>query len=200
MKLMYTKASPFARKVRASIIELGLQDEVELCEVTQVTVPTNYIPELSKENPLGKVPVLILSDGRRIADSIVIAEYLDARAGHRLFPTGEARWSALTLQAQADGIMEAGVACRLEGLRPENLRWPDWREAHQRKVIQAIDAIEADPSYLDTDFHIGQLSLACAVEWIAFREVYKDAKVGRPRLAAWLDRVSERPSLKSTRP
>jgi glutathione S-transferase len=200
MKLFYTTASPFSRKVRASIVELGLQDEIELSEITQPTVPTNYIPELSRENPLGKVPVLVLSDGQRIADSIVIAEYLDARGGRRLFPTDATRWTALTLQAQADGIIEAGVACRLEGLRPENLRWPDWRDAHVQKIVSALDAIEAEPSYLDAEFHIGQLALVCAIEWIAFRDVYKDAKQGRPRLAAWLDAVSERPSLKSTRP
>lgn len=200
MKLFYTTASPFARKARATIIELGLEDAIELSEITQLTVPTNYIPELSKENPLGKVPVLVLDDGQRIADSIVIAEYLDAQAGPRLFPSDDSRWQALTLQAQADGIIEAGVACRLEGVRPEHLRWPDWREAHERKIASALDAIEAEPSYLDADFHIGQLALVCAVDWIAFRDVYKEVRLNRPRLERWLDAVSERPSLKLTRP
>jgi len=200
MKLFYTKASPFARKARASIIELGFEEEVELCEITQLTVPTNFIPELTKENPLGKVPVLVLDDGSHIADSIVIAEYFDSLAGPRLFPQDASRWRALTLQAQADGIMEAGVVCRLEGIRPEHLQWQEWRDAHKRKIISALDAIEADPSYLEPNFHIGHLALVCAIEWIEFRGVYHETKEGRPNLPAWFDEVTERASLRLTRP
>lgn len=200
MKLFYTTASPFSRKVRAAIIELGLQGEVELSEITQLTVPTNFIAELSQQNPLGKVPVLVLDDGRRVADSIVIAEYLNALADGDLFPQGDDRWDVLTLQAQADGIIEAAIACRLEGVRPEPLRWPDWVSAHERKVTTALDAIEAEPACLEAGFNIGQLTLACAIEWMAFRNVYHEARSGRPRLSQWLDRVSERRSLVETRP
>jgi glutathione S-transferase len=119
MKLHYTKPSPYARKVIATARELGIFSQLELIEVTTPTVPTNANPALAAENPLVKVPVLEMDGGERLYDSVVIAEYLDAVAGGRLFPKDEPlRWHALKLHALADGAMDAGVLVRLESLRP----------------------------------------------------------------------------------
>ena len=200
MKLFYTRPSPYARKARAAALELGLEDRVELVEVTTLTHPTNNIPELQRENPLQKVPVLIAEDGQRLFDSVVIAEYLDGLAGGTLFPKDERRWPSLKLHALAQGIMDAGVAVRLETLRPEDKRWNDWIEAHLRKVTNGLDAVDAEPHLLDGPVNIGHLALACAIEWLAFRTVYSESEEGRPRLAAWFADVRERPSLIATRP
>lgn len=200
MKLFYTSASPFARKARAAAAEAGVERDVEDVEITQMTVPTNHIPELSRENPLGKVPVLQLGDGRRIVDSAVIAEYFDSIGSGILFPRDDMRWTALTLHALADGIIEAGIACRLEGMRPEAIRWSDWVDAHRGKLVAALDAIENDGGLLSGPFNIGQLALVCAIEWIAFRDVYHDSFAGRPALADWYGKVRGRPSLRATMP
>jgi glutathione S-transferase len=200
MKLFYTRPSPYARKARAAVLELGLENRVEFVEVTTLTHPTNRIPDLQRENPLQKVPVLVAEDGRRLFDSVVIAEYLDAVAGGALFPKNERRWPSLKLHALGQGIMDAGVAVRLEMLRTEDKRWDDWIEAHLRKVLSGLDAVENEPDLLDGPFHIGHLALACAIEWLAFRNVYGRSEEGRPRLAAWYAGVRERPSLVSTRP
>lgn len=200
MRLLYSKVSPFARKVRVAAIELGVYDDLNLVEITEPTVPTNYIPELSVENPIGKVPVLVLGDGTTILDSNVIVEFLNDSVGGRLHGVGQGRWQALTLQALANGIIEAGIACRLEGLRPEGLRWSAWSTAHHRKLVAALDLIEARPGQLDGEFTCGQISLACAIEWLVFRGIYVDACAERPRLSAWLERVKERASLANTRP
>jgi len=201
VKLFYTRPSPYARKARAAAHELGLAERIEFVEVTTLTHPTSRIPELQRENPLQKVPVLVADDGRRIFDSGVIAEYLDQLAGGgRLFPRNSGRWPALTLHALAQGITDAGVAVRLESLREEPKRWDEWIDAHLRKVIAGLDAVEADPVWLEADFNIGHISLVCGIEWLAFREIYSRPGDGRPRLAAWLAEVSERPSLVATRP
>nr|WP_295372891.1 glutathione S-transferase family protein [uncultured Sphingosinicella sp.] len=200
MKLFYTRPSPYARKARAAALELGLEDRVELVEVTTLTHPTNNIPELLRENPLQKVPVLIAEDRQRLFDSVVIAEYLDALAGGTLFPKDGRRWPSLKLHALAQGIMDAGVAVRLESLRPEDKRWDNWMEAHLRKVTNGLDAVDAEPDLLDGPFNVGHLALACAIEWLAFRTVYSESEEGRPRLAAWFADVRERPSLIATRP
>ncbi len=200
MKLLYTRPSPYARKARAAALELGLADRVQLVEVTTLTHPTSTIAELQRENPLQKVPVLVADDGQRIFDSTVIAEYLDTLAGGSLFPKNERRWPSLTLHALAQGIMDAGVAVRLESLRTDDKRWDEWIEAHLRKVKNGLDAIEAQPDLLSGHVHIGHLALVCAIEWLTFRNVYSEAGQGRPRLAAWLAGVRERPSLAATRP
>ena len=200
MKLFYTRPSPYARKARAAAIELGLEDRIEFVEVTTLTHPTSNIPELRRENPLQKVPVLVADDGQRLFDSVVIAEYLDDLAGGSLFPKDARRWPSLRLHALAQGIIDAGVAVRLESLRTEDKRWDEWIEAHVRKIVSGLDAIEAEPELLAGPLDIGQLTLACAIEWLAFRNVYSESEEGRPRLAAWYQTVRERPSLLATRP
>jgi glutathione S-transferase len=202
MKLHYTRPSPYARKTIVVAHELRLIEQVELVEITVPTIPTNPNPELARENPLVKVPVLVLDSGERLLDSIVIAEYLDSLSpGPRVFPaSGSARWRALKLHALADGIMDAGVLVRLEGLRPEQHRWPTWVTAQHGKVLGALDYIESDPAILEGEFHIGHIALVCALEWIVFRDVHRDWPIGHPRLAAWYEQIRDRPSLIATRP
>lgn len=200
MKLFYTRPSPYARKARAAAFELGLENRIEFVEVTTLTHPTSNIPELQRENPLQKVPVLVAENGERLFDSVVIAEYLDALAGGTLFPKDERRWPSLKLHALAQGIMDAGIAVRLESLRTEDRRWDEWIEAHLRKVRNGLDVVEAEADLLAGPFHIGHLALACAIEWLAFRDVYAESEKGRPHLAAWFATVRERPSLIATRP
>jgi glutathione S-transferase len=200
MKLLYTRPSPYARKARAAALELGLEGRIDFIEVTTLTHPTSHIPELQRENPLQKVPTLVTDDRERLFDSIVIVEYLDALAGGALFPKDERRWPSLKLHALAQGIIDAGVAVRLESLRAEDKRWDEWIEAHLRKVRNGLDAVEAEPELISGPFHIGHLTLACAIEWLAFRGVYSASEEGRPRLSAWYRAVRERSSLVATRP
>jgi len=58
MKLSFSPASPFARKVRIAAIELGLIDKIEF--VPAAVVPGQPNDEYSHINPLKKLPALIL--------------------------------------------------------------------------------------------------------------------------------------------
>src|ERR1700721_3524583 len=79
MKLSFSPASPFARKVRIAAIELGLIDKIECTPAT--VAPGTPNDEYSRITPLKKLPVLILDNGDVILDSYVIVDYLDALAG-----------------------------------------------------------------------------------------------------------------------
>ncbi len=86
-------------------------------------------PAFYDENPLGKIPVLVLDDGTTIYDSPVILDYLDHLAGGGvLIPTETAaRFAALKLQALADGLMDAALLQVYEvRFRPEARRHPEW--------------------------------------------------------------------------
>src|SRR5436305_14712354 len=72
MKLSFSPASPFARKVRIAAIELGLIDKIEF--ISQTVVPAQPNEEYSRITPLKKLPVLILDNGDVIRDSYVIVE------------------------------------------------------------------------------------------------------------------------------
>src|SRR5215813_1681367 len=101
MKLRYSPASPYVRKCLALAHEAGLAGRIERVP----TVTADPASGLAKDNPLGKVPALVLEDGQAIFDSPVICEYLDSlHDGPKLFPpAGAARWTALRHQALADG-------------------------------------------------------------------------------------------------
>ena len=89
MKLMYAPASPFARKVRASAIELGLGDAIELV-LTMVAPGSPNEAYARNYNPLRKIPALELEDSTVLYDSTVICEYLDAPAdGGGIIPSGD---------------------------------------------------------------------------------------------------------------
>ena len=88
MKLTFSPASPFARKVRIAAIETGLVDKIEFVPAT--VAPGQANEEYSKITPLKKLPVLILDNGDVILDSYVIVEYLDELAGGRVYTGAQA--------------------------------------------------------------------------------------------------------------
>jgi len=94
MKLHWSPRSPYVRKVMIVAHELGLADRLEIVR-TVVGGITPHL-ELMRENPLGKIPTLVLEDGTILYDSPVICEYLDTlHAGEKLFPAWPERLTAL---------------------------------------------------------------------------------------------------------
>ena len=199
MQLYSNPASPYARKVRVSALELGLAGRIELLEVTQS--PVNPHRELRAHNPLGKIPALMTDTGETLYDSPVICEYLDALAGgDRLFPPpGPARWTALRRQALADGMADAVVLVRYEQIaRPASLLWQDWIEGQFLKVRTALDALEKED--LGGPLDIGTISVACALGYLDLRFPDERWRETHSRLAAWYAAACERPSLAATQP
>ncbi len=198
MKLRYSPLSPFVRKVTVALIETGLEDKVE-------RIPTNvWDPEtdIAEDNPLGKIPALVLDDGGVLYDSAVICEYLDSlHDGDKLFPaSGPARWRALRLQALGDGMSEAGIALLLESRRPGELQFEKWKNRQTAKFLCALDTLEAGMDELGPEFGIGQIAVACFLGWMDFRFSDLGWRTDRPGLADWFEGVSERPSMMQTAP
>lgn len=197
MKLYFSPASPFVRKVRVTAHELGLSEKIEL--TTIALTPVSPHDGVRSRNPLGKIPTLVTDDGAALFDSAVICEYLDALAGgNRIFPApGAARWTALRRQALADGIMDASVLTRYEqAVRPKELRWQDWVDGQLLKIRTALDGLERES--LEGTFDIGTISIACALGYLDLRFASEGWRTSRPRLAAWASAISNRPSLAAT--
>jgi glutathione S-transferase len=198
MKLRYSPASPFVRKVLVQAMETGLDGKIERVP----TATADPASGLSKENPLGKVPSLTTDEGVHLYDSPVICEYLDGlHGGTKMFPAaGAARWTVLRRQALADGMMDAAVARRLESLRPANEQSPSAMAGQRGKVLGGLDALEAEADKLGDKADIGLISIACALGYLDFRFANEDWRSGRPRLTRWFETFSQRPSLQATLP
>ncbi|HSN19120.1 MAG TPA: glutathione S-transferase [Usitatibacter sp.] len=200
MKLYYSATSPFVRKVLVCAHERGLAGGLEL--VTTKVVPSEPNRDYARVTPLMKVPALVRDDGMVLFDSVVICEYLDSMSkGPRLFPAeGDARWRALRLHAAADGILEAAVLARYENfVRPAELRWKAWTDGQLLKVDQALDFLEQNHPDLE-GVTIGTIAVGCALGYLDFRYADRDWRKGRPKLAAWFETISKRPSFEKTVP
>jgi glutathione S-transferase len=188
MILRSSPASPFGRKVRIAISLLGLADKIEVRE-TDLNDPADSI---RVQNPLGKVPALIVDDGIVYYDSRVILEYLDHLAGGgRIIPREpKARFAALRLQALCDGICDASLLQIYEDrYRPAEKRVQSWVDRQAEKVARGLAALEAAPPKLDPVPDVGQIALACV---LGYRDLRFDGswRKDHPRLVAWLDKFT----------
>jgi glutathione S-transferase len=182
MILRYSPASPYARKIRIAAELLGLSDRIRI-EPASTADPND---SLRIQNPLGKIPTLILADGSSLYDSRVIADYLDhLSGGGKLIPADpDKRFVALRLQALGDGVNDAALLIRYEtATRPAALRDPEAIALQQGKIDRALATLEAVPPAGPPD--IGQIALACALGYLDLR--FEGAwRQTHPRLAAWL--------------
>jgi glutathione S-transferase len=208
MKLRSSPPSPFGRKVKIAAHHLGLADRIEIV-VADTTDPSD---DLRRQNPLGKIPCLVLGDGSSIYDSRVILEYLDLLAGGgRIIPPGFARLDALTRQALADGIMDAALLQVYEvRYRPEEHRLASWTDMQAGKVERALAFAEEhcrelggelgrELGEIGGEIDVGDIALACALGYLDLRFA-GTWRASRPRLTAWLDAFAAHvPSFEATR-
>ena len=199
MKLVYSPPSPFVRKVTTLIHHADLSDSIELINVK--TTALSVAEEARAANPLGKIPVMILGDGKAIFDSRVITRYLDEFAGSNLYPQ-EKIYDILTLEALADGIMESAVSITYESkLRPDNEQSPSWMEAQWSKVLHAVKALdEGEFKAMDGEMNMGQIAVACALGYLDFRHDARQWRIGHSNLASWNDKMTKLPALIKTIP
>ncbi|MTI43654.1 glutathione S-transferase [Roseibium hamelinense] len=179
--------SPFGRKIKIALAALGLKDRVTMEEAA--TADPN--DSLRSQNPLGKIPALVLEDGSVLYDSRVISEYIDFLAGgNKIIPLGEARFAALRNQALADGIMDAGILQVYEKrFKPMEYRFPDWQIYQADKIARALAYLEANvPATVasEADLDVGNIAIACALGYLDMR--FEGAwRPDHPKMVAWLE-------------
>lgn len=196
MKLYHSPNSPYARKARVLAIERGISDQIELVEVNTADLDG----PLMKVNPLGKVPALDTGVDGIIHDSPLICEYLDGYTSSAAHAGEVPDLADKLLAATAQGMLDAGYAVRMEKLRPEALQWQEWKDKQFGKINRTLDHLEANPALLPSEPTIGAISVACTLEWLAFRHAEGQWLAKRPKLAKWAHAFSERPSMQSTQP
>ena len=184
MLLRTSGASPFGRKVKMAAMRLGLLERMQLV----ATDTLNPDDPLRADNPLGKIPLLVLDDGRRVYDSRVILECLDHMAGgNKIIPADfDARVKCLTLQALGDGIMDAAILIVYEARhRPAEIHHKPWLDYQRGKVERGIAALAANPPDPKV-FNAGTIAVACALAYLDWRKQV-DWRASHPQLIAWLD-------------
>lgn len=200
LRLYTSPTTPFGRKVMVLILEAGLADQVEIAQATGTPLDSSKMP--LSQNPLGKIPALERGDGPAIYDSRVICRYLDDRAGAGLYPPAPRLWETLTLEATADGMIEAAILMLYEGrLRPEEKRFDGWVEGQWAKIARALDTLEGRwMSHLNGPLDMGQIAIGVALSYLDFRFDARGWRTGRPELARWHEAFAARESMTATVP
>ena len=143
VKIFHSPASPFVRKVLVSAHEKGVYNQIE--KLPSKAWPVKRDPNIVKENPSGKVPTALLDDDTPLFDSRVICAYIDTLSNSlSLYPENlKDRFSAMTLEALADSILDAALLCRYESvLRPQEYYWALWHDSQMEKVDSGLDDLE----------------------------------------------------------
>jgi glutathione S-transferase len=200
MKLTFSPASPFARKVRIAAIELGLVDKIEF--VPSTVAPGTPNDEYSRITPLKKLPVLILNTGEVILDSYVIVEYLNELAGGNLIPDyGPKRWQTKTDHSMLQGMLDSMLLCRYEKMvRPQGLQWQAWYDDHWNRAWSGMARFAARADVLSGPLTIAQIGLVCVLGYADFRFADCGWRKAYPKLDAFYQKMLERPSVKISAP
>ncbi len=200
MKLVASLTSPFARKVRIVAAEKHIEYELV------VDIPWEPDTQVPLYNPLGKVPVWVLEDGKTLFDSRVIVEYLDSISpvGHIIPTDPRARIAVRRCEALADGICDAAALVFLERKRPPSQQSAEWIDRQLGKVEAGLAAMSADMgknNWCQGDtFSLADIASGCALGYLDFRFPEIDWRRSQPHLSEFYDRIMLRPTFRDTMP
>lgn len=199
MKLLYSPASPYVRKVMITAHELGLADQLDLS--TGGSSPLDPNPDIVAANPVGRIPALILDDDTVLTDSRVICRYLNHLAGGALYGTGAAEFPIIAREAIAEGMIDSTLLIVYEGrLRPEGMRFQPWIDGQKDKILEACTRLDGRIDEYSGAVSIDKIALAAALGYLDFRLPDLGWRDGRGTLADWFAGFSERASIKATMP
>jgi glutathione S-transferase len=198
MKLHWSPKSPYVRKVMICAHELNLVERLELVRSVAAMLKPNE--RLMRDNPLSKIPTLVLDDGFTLFDSVVICEYLDDLGQGALFPKqGSDKWQALRWHAFGDGLLDALILWRNERERQVPLQ--DLIDAFDLKVRTSLKQLDDEAQALaEMPMSIGHITIGCALGYLDYRFESMGWRSIAPRLAEWFAGIRARPSFKNTEP
>ncbi len=169
MKLLYTLNSPYARKVRI----VAAEKHIDITLQAVVLADPDCL--VKQYNPLGKVPVLILTDGASLYDSRVIAEYLDNRSPvARLIPKENGAKSAVRKwEALADGVCDAAVAVMIEQRKDAAMQDPAFIAKQMDKVMRGLFTLNHDLGQsrwcVEESFSLADIAVGCLLGYVELR-------------------------------
>lgn len=199
MMLHWSPRSPFVRKVMIFAHETGLGDRFS--RKRTVVAMTKPNADLLPDNPLNKIPTLVLDDGAPLYDSMVICEYLDGlHNGPKLFPSeSKSHFTTLRRCALGDGLLDLLLLWRNERDRPQPSQ--PHLDAYAVKYNAALAALDKEASDIAAaPFGIGHISIGCALSYLDFRFPDLDWRAKHPQIAAWHATFAQRPSVRATEP
>ena len=200
MKLVIATPSPYARKAHVALLEKNIPFET--------VIDNPWIPDsgMGNINPLGKVPALILDDGKVVHDSSVIVEYLETLPNApRLIPSEPIeRVAVKQIEAIADGVCDAVVLIVLERNRKPEQQSATWISRQRKKIEAGVDELSRllgeKVFFIDAGFSLAEIATACTLGYMDLRYPEFDWRAGHGNLERLFVAMSARPSFAQTMP
>jgi glutathione S-transferase len=193
MKLFTFATSPYARKVRMALDYKGvLYDPVDRC------YSLDRKDDLRQASERAEVPVLVLDDGRTIADSTIICEYLEDAYPHpELAPADPYERARMRrLEGLCDRTFDAvSYGYWLSMVRADALEAEAMRKAAREEFVGLLAGLECElgkRDFLCGDLSVADLSAVCYVSAAGAMQI--DLKK-MPQLSAWMTRMRELPAV-----
>lgn len=198
---LYLSVGPNPRVVRMALIEKGMKFDTEVVDIIK---GDNRRPPYAELNPAGFTPCLKLDDGRTLAESVAIVEYLEElqplpsligvsreeRALHRMrvrqIDFGVVQPMTMGFRA-AEGLPMFSGRLRCFPQAADDLK------AAARDGLAWLDGQVDDRAFLTGDeIRLADLLLFSFMDF--GRQVGQPFDPGSRRLAAWFDRMQGRAS------
>ena len=172
---------PYVARVRIVLAEKGI--EFETVEIDLSDRPAWFY----EKNPPGRVPVIEEDEGRPLAESAVIMEFLEERYPEpALLPADPAERAAVRLLIFRDhDLTDPYYALR---------RGEDGAREELDSALGRFDSLLGEQPYLSgADYGLADIAL---VPWVLrARDMLGVELDGVPALADWLARLEERPAI-----
>jgi glutathione S-transferase len=202
MKLHTSARAPNPRRVDMFIAEKGIEGIVR--EYVDLNAGEHRTPAFATRNPMARVPVLELDDGRFLAESRAICTYLEGRypEPNLMGTSAEERAFIEMADRQVEFHLLATIANFVRHTHPglatlEKPQFPDFGASQGQKLLEVARLFDAQmatrPWIAGERFTIADITAFCALEFARLGK-FKPADAGLPHLAAWRDRVAARPS------
>lgn len=182
MKLIGTHASPYTRKIRILLAEKAIPFELVL------DTPWEAENLVGAHSALGQVPCLVLDSGYSVYDSRVIEDFLEDLAPMHIphditMKLAVKKWSAL-----ANGMLNAGVAIRIESaMRPEDKQYAPWIARQTARIMRGLDAMELHLSHhlwcANNMYSLADVTTVCMLGFLDYRLPTIEWRESHPHVA-----------------
>ncbi len=202
MKLYTSPRAPNPRRVDMFLAEKSAP------AIERITVDINAGEhrgaEFRAKNPISRIPVLELDDGRLLAESRAICTYLEG-----LYPepnlmgtSSEERAFIEMADRQVEFTLLATIANAIRHSHPglavlEQPQFPEFGKSQFGKLVEKVswldDKLATQPFVAGERFTIADITAFCGVEFARLLK-WKPADAGFAHLQAWRERIAARPS------
>lgn len=200
MKLYDGGRAPNPRRVRVFLAEKGIEVPLEPVDMGAMA---HKGPEVSRRNPLQRLPVLELDDGTVLTESVAICRYFEAlHPEPALFGEGALGQAIVEMwQRRVELHLLMPVAHAFRHVHPAMKDWEvpqvaEWGEANKPKALEFLALLDvelAGRAFVAGDsYSIADITAMIAIDFMKPARIALPEELGNVR--RWYGEVKARPS------